>query len=264
MTARSRSGRRSQRRLGKEYQTGLQSPQLKAVPLLKRGRLARIVAVLLLLLFGYGVYSVFTSSAFFIYEPDVTIKGNIVVPASEIYQASGLEQMSIFWVNPASVSERIEALPNIKAAAVSTRLPAHVSITVEERLPALIWQTGHQTWWVDAEGTIILPRGSLPDALTVVDTDGKPVELGQRLDTDILVTVRELHQLLPELSVMQYARETGIGFTTPDGWPVYLGVGDQDVQAKLTVLVSLRRELLAQGIEPQFINVQYVESPYYR
>ena len=266
MAMRGNSGRRSTRRMGESYnyQTSMEMPHVRLAPAFQRLRLSRVLAALMLVLLVYGVYSAFTAAVFFVYESNVAIKGNIVVPAAEIFQASGLEGMSIFWVNSDTVAERLATMPNIKSAVVKVSLPASVSITVEERLPALTWHTGNSTWWLDAEGTIIEPRRELPDALAVIDTDSLPVQPGQQIDSSTLSAIRALHILLPELSEMRYSQDSGIGFLTKEGWPVYLGFDEQDMEAKLTVLVALRRQLMAQNVTPEFINLERVESPYYR
>jgi len=36
------------------------------------------------------------------------------------------------------------------------------------------------------------------------------------------------------------------------------------MDAKLTVLVALRKDLLARGVSPEFIDVRFVERPFYR
>jgi len=216
---------------------------------------------LLLLVLGWAVYTIFASPDFYVYGAEV--QGNTVVTPEEVYAASELEGMSIFWINPDEVAARVEQLPNVKSARVRLRLPARVTIAIEERTPELVWQTGDARWWVDAEGTVVPPRADLPGALTIIDTDGQPVSPGQQLDPSILAAARSLHRLLPELPVMHYSRATGISFTTGEGWPVYLGDGE-NMDAKLSILVALRKELLARGVSPEFIDVRFVERPFYR
>jgi len=266
MATRRYRGRRSSRRMGMshEYQTDLELSHMRVAPAIQKFRPSLVLAVMMLALLVYGIYAAFTSDVFFVYESNVVIKGNIVVPAAEIFAASELDGISIFWVNSDVVEEHLESMPNIKSAAVKVRLPARVVISVEERLPALTWRTGDTTWWVDAEGTIIESRRDLPDALAVIDTDSRPKQPGEQLDPSTLSAIRALHVLLPELSQMRYSQDSGIGFLTTEGWPVYLGSDDENMEAKLTVLVALRRQLIAQSVTPEFINLEHVESPYYR
>ncbi len=258
-----RTGRRSQRRLGTQYHSSARPIRFTLTPVTGRwqARGSRLVAALLLVMLGWAVYAVFDSPSFYVYGAEV--QGNSVVTPGEVYAASQLEGTSVFWVDPAEVAERVEALPNVKSARVKVHLPARVTIAIEERTPELVWQTGDARWWIDAEGTVVPPRADLPGALTIVDTDAQLVSPGQRLDPPILAAARSLHRLLPELPVMNYSHATGISFITREGWPVHLG-GGQDMDAKLTVLVALRKDLLARGVSPEFIDVRFVERPFYK
>jgi cell division septal protein FtsQ len=260
---RRRSGRRSQRRLGTQYPSTARQVRLSLAPIAGRWQAysSRLMAALLLVILGWATYAIFDSPNFYVYGAE--IQGNAAVTPEEIYAASGLEGTSVFWVDPAAIVTRLEALPNVRSAQVKVRWPARVIISIEERTPELIWQTGDARWWVDAEGVIVPPRSDLSDALTIIDSDAEPLSPGQRVDPSILDAAQALRRLLPELPVMHYSHTTGISFTTREGWPVYLGDG-QNMEAKLTILVALRQELLARGVSPEFIDVQFVERPFYK
>jgi cell division septal protein FtsQ len=258
-----RPGRRSQRRLGTQYHSSARPIRFVLAPVIGPWQVygSRLAAALLLAALGWAAYAVFTSSSFYVYGAEV--QGNAVVTPEEVYAASQLDGMSVFWVNSGATAEKIEALPNVKSARVEVRLPAYVTITIEERTPELMWRTGSATWWIDAEGTVVPPRGDLSSPLTIIDTDAQPVSVGQHLDPSIMAAARSLRRLLPELPEMQYSRATGISFTTREGWPVRLGDG-QNMDAKLTILVALRKDLLAQRVTPEFIDVRFVERPFYK
>ena len=267
--ARRRTGRRSQRRLGTQYHSSARRIRFSLAPATgRRGapgvwqtHISRLIAGILLVTLGWITYAIFDSPNFYVYGAEV--EGNAMVTPDEVYAASGLEGMSVFWVNPDDVAAQVEALPHVKSAQVKVRLPARVTITVEERTPELVWQTGDARWWIDAEGAVVPPRADLSGALTIIDTDAQPISPGQRLDPSILAAAHSLHRLLPELPVMYYSHTTGISFTTREGWLVYLGEG-QNMDAKLTILVALRKDLLALGISPEFIDVRFVERPFYK
>jgi cell division septal protein FtsQ len=97
---------------------------------------------LLLLALGWLNYQLFATEAFYVYEARVV--DNQLVPAEEIYQNSGLEGMSIFWINPSQVEAAIASLPNIKEARVHCGLPNRVTIKVVERQPQVVWQQGEK------------------------------------------------------------------------------------------------------------------------
>jgi cell division protein FtsQ len=222
---------------------------------------SRLIAALLLVTLGWATYAIFDSPNFYAYGAQV--QGNAVVSDEEVYAASGLEGLSTFWIDPEKVSTQVEALPNVRSAQVKVRIPARVTITVEERNPELIWQTGETRWWVDAEGTFVPPRADLSNALIIVDIDAQPVAAGQALDPTILEAAISLHRLLPDLKVLHFSRTTGISFKTREGWPVYLGDG-KNMRAKLTILVTLYNDLLTRGVSPEFIDIRFVERPFYK
>jgi cell division protein FtsQ len=222
---------------------------------------SRLVAATLLAFSGWVIYAVFNSSNFYVY--DIQVRGNAAVTSEEVYSTSDLEGLSTFWVDPVAVATRVETLPNVRSARVKVRLPARVIVTVEERTPVILWQTGEANWWVDAEGVIFPPRADLSDALKIIDTDAERVSPGEELDPSIIETAQSLRRLLPELPVMNYSRATGVSFTTGEGWPVYLGDG-RDMDAKLTILVNLRKDLMTRGVTPEFIDVRFVERPFYK
>lgn len=265
---RGRSKRRSQRRLGAEYQnyssqyrSTIEAVSMRPMAAIDTGHLSRMLAAVLLAALGWGLYSLFTAPIFYVSGAEV--RGNVMISTEEIYAASHLDRLSIFWVDSDVVRSRIEALPDIKSAQVRTALPARVVITVEERAPQLVWQSGAATWWVDAEGTVIAPRGVLDGAIAITDVDAKSINAGEVIEPAVLESVAALRALLPTLSEMLYSHERGVGFRTGEGWPVYVGDG-QDMQAKLTVLKALRKHLLEQQITPALIDVQYPQRAYYK
>ena len=265
---RGRSRRRSQRRLGAEYQafssqyrSTIEAVSVRRAAAIDTGRLSQGLAVILLLALGWGLYSLFTAPIF--YVSGAEIAGNALISAEEIYAISELDRLSIFYVDADAVESRIEALPNIKSAHVRTALPARVIITVEERTPQIVWQSDASTWWIDAEGTVMAPRGNLDGAIVITDVDAEPLQPGTAIAPTVLESVAALRALLPGLSEMLYSRERGIGFHTAEGWRVFVGDG-RDMQAKLTVLKALRKHLLEQRITPSLIDVRFPQQAYYR
>ncbi|MDW8072306.1 MAG: FtsQ-type POTRA domain-containing protein, partial [Anaerolineae bacterium] len=203
-------------------------------------------------------YSLFSSPMFYVSQPEV--RGNMLTSLSEIYQATGVEDISIFWVDSEIVKERLEALPYVKRAEVQVKLPAQVTITIQERIPHLVWRSisDDTEWWIDTEGTVLEPRGVLEGALVVHDEGAQPLvrEAGQKLSPSVLASIRALHALLPDLREMTYETSRGIGFRTGEGWPVYLGDAHQ-MEFKLAILKELRRYMIEKGVTPHYIDVRF-------
>jgi cell division septal protein FtsQ len=258
--------RRSQVRLGPQaisYEATAFQPRFLATPVLNfwQMRGAKLSGVLALSGLSWVLYVLFTTPTFFVYTAE--IQGNAAVSTREIYLMSGIDSQSIFWINPAEVVKRITTLPNIKVVTVSLALPARVVIKVAERQPELLWQTGQTVWWVDQEGTVVPPKSDLTDMLRIIDDDRQPLQPGYQIDADIVKGARTLRVLVPEVSIIRYSRARGLTVATPEGWPVYLGEGDE-VKAKLVVLTAVLADLKERNITPAYVDLRDPLRPVYR
>jgi cell division protein FtsQ len=258
--------RRSEMRLGVksiDYKTTSSRSTISITPLLKFWQKfgARLSGTLILGVLIWSLYILFTTPAFFVYGAE--IQGNIAVTAQEIYAASEIDSQSVFWLSSTEVANRIMALPNIKSAAVSVSLPAEVTIKVVERQPELLWQTGETTWWVDQEGTIVPPKENVEGMLRIIDDDQQPVEPGHQVELNIIKGAQRLRLLAPDVSIIRYSRLNGLTVATPEGWPVFLGNGNE-IKAKLVVLTALLADLKERNTTPAYIDVRNPLRPVYQ
>lgn len=258
--------RRSEMRLGVksiDYKTTSSRSTISITPLLKFWQKfgARLSGTLILGVLIWSLYILFTTPAFFVYGAE--IQGNIAVTTQEIYAASDIDSQSVFWLSSTEVANRIMALPNIKSAAVSVSLPAEVTIKVVERQPELLWQTGETTWWVDQEGTIVPPKENVEGMLRIIDDDQQPVEPGHQVELNIIKGAQRLRLLAPDVSIIRYSRLNGLTVATPEGWPVFLGNGDE-IKAKLVVLTALLADLKERNTTPAYIDVRNPLRPVYQ
>ncbi len=258
--------RRSTRRLGKnttmESRVGSKTLQFSTATAATAGRMhpnlhfstAKLVSIAVLLAMLGVVYILFGTDEFYVYSADIS--GNHVLSADEIYRASGVDSLSIFWVKPRTVQERVEALDYVKSASVSIALPATVRISVEERLPQVLWRSGDGLWWVDSDG-VFLP--AKPDAtatgieLQIEDIDGLPTT---QIDPKIIRAAQRVYHLKPDINHLYYQREIGLVYTNANGWVIYLGKEDTNIAAKLQVADAVAKKLLSANITPAFIDVR--------
>ncbi len=261
-----RRRRRSELRLGLEpinYEATATRSSLSIMPVLKfwQQHGAKISGLLVLAVLMWAIYSLFSNPAFYVYGAD--IKGNSALSALEIYTTSGIDNQSIFWLNPAEMVVKIMALPNIKSAKVSVMVPSRVAIEVVERRPQLLWQIGEKVWWVDEEGIIVPPKTNVAGMLRIIDDDLRPVEVGYKIDTTIIQGAQALRLLVPDVLIIRHTRAQGLIVSTPEGWPVYLGDGSE-MRAKLMVLSTLLGNLRDKGIAPSFIDLRNPLRPVYK
>ncbi len=252
-----RRKRRAPRRSGKNttLHSNVASPTMRLgatkLPAFNRVRWVGIGVFLLII---WGLYAFFNQPTFFVYDADIT--GNNILTGDEIFQASGVEDLSIFWVNAKEVQARLELLPGVKSADVSVALPAHVRIKVEERTPAVVWMVNNEPQWVDADGVFLdqKPNGLASEsALTIQDLENRYVN---QIDPTLIRAAQRIHLQKPAINKLFYTHDVGLIYLTAEGWQVFLGEDDSNISAKLRVADAIRADLLAQGITVQHIDVR--------
>ena len=257
--------KRSQTRQGYVFETTVSTPTRRVnwAPLAAfwRAHGGVVLSVLLLAATAWLGYLFFGTDGYYVYG--AAVEGNLAVPAEEIFAASELDGMSIFWVDPQQVVEAITQLPDIKSAQVTCHLPAQVTIRVVERQARVVWQWQDRRFWVDDHGVVLQPRGTLPDALIVQDAGPAPPRLGGRVEAEAIVAAQQLRDLRPRLRAVSYRPDQGLVLESEVGGPVYLGVGN-DMALKLAILEALEKDLGKQGIRPAYIDLRYPERPTYR
>ncbi len=222
-------------------------------------RKGTLLSVFLLAVLTLFIRQFFATSRFYVYDAEV--QGNQFVHGDEIYDASGLNELSIFWVKPRQVEAAIiDSLPEIKEARVTCRLPNRVSIEVVESWTQVIWQRDGMRYGVDDEGAILLLEGESEGMLVIQDLRTGPFEVGDHIDPGIVVSALELRRLLPETVSLQYSEAEGLIFDQW-GYPVYFGTGD--MAGRVAVLNALRRDFGVSGIQPEYVDVRFPESPVY-
>jgi len=257
---RAKSSKRRKRRPKRTYETAASQTLISSRRIARPWAFARgkVTSLLLLAALVSLIYYFFNSHYFFVHE--IKVVGNRFVPAEEIGQKSGLENVNIFWIDPAHAEAALTSLSAIKEAKVRCRLPGEVTIEVGERQPRLIWRRGEARYWVDDEG-IVMPAWGELEGLLLVEDDGSDFS-GQRLDPAAVQSALQLKSLLPELTEVQYSSEIGISFRNRHNWLIYLGTGG-DMAEKVAIMRALTSHLLAENIQPELIDLRY-KRPYYK
>lgn len=223
---------------------------------IERGAGVVILAGLLTIL-----VELFTSYAFFVYAADV--RGNVLLSSSRIYEASQIDTVSIFWIEPEVVERRLEELPYVRAATVRCALPNRVEIAIQERVPIILWRTDQGVYWVDSEGIAMRPLSELPGLVQLEDNRGDAAVDGGNLDPAIAAGIVGVRQLLPETVLFNYNRSYGLQFVTPDRVQVVLGDG-QEMAHKIRVFDAVRRRIAEEGRTVHLIDLRYMDEPYVR
>lgn len=218
-------------------------------------------AVGLLISLLYILYEFFYSPTYYVSDFDAA--GLNRLTREEIVSAGAFVGSNVFFVDPFEVEHRLEALPEIKSAHVSTVLWNPMTVQVAEREPELAWVTGTSMYWVDRDGIGFRARVILPDLPTVRDMDVTSVEVGKLIQPDAIAAVRALRLAWPEgPRSFEWSILRGLSMTEEHGWKIYVGYADGmgDKVAKLRALVG---QLAAQNAKIKYIDLSKGD-PFYQ
>jgi cell division septal protein FtsQ len=202
----------------------------------------------------------FSADAF--YVRSIAVSGQEYLANSEVFAIAGVEGQHVFWVDPLQVRENLLNSPTIADANVGVNwaFPL-VSIAVEERQPALVWDQAGVSVWVDVQGRVMRQRTDRNDLLHITTEtlmDGAPTAT---VDQEAVIGALQLDTLLPELQSLRYHPDFGLGFNDTRGWEVWFGVGG-DMPEKLAIYMGLVSDITTRGIIPRAVYVIDPDRPY--
>lgn len=290
-TAKKRKRRNSTQRLSRPLATA-QSVLLSA----------RWLSLGLLAACLYALYLIGGNDLF--YLNFIPVEGTTNIPPAEIADRSGLAGRHIFTADPQDAAEKVLELPGITSATVTLRWPNDVLIQVTEEAPMGIWEENGQQYWIGSSGELVPARTESVGLLRIIsemdlvtvrrdmaleaaaaeaaaDTDSQTEDdqtgneteesPAANLPTADMAFVPEevmqgallLRELRPNIDRLYYRPSGGLSYQDGRGWRAYFGTG-RDMHQKLVVYETVVEELLARGLQPEYISVSNQEKPFYR
>lgn len=197
----------------------------------------------------------------------MAVGGERYLTREQIFQASGLANIHLFWVDPDAVEAKLEENPSIADAEVYIGWPPDlVSIVINERNPVLIWEQGNFRVWVDAGGTVMFQRDERDDLLRIIYADDEPLGVGSKIDTDVVAGALLLRDMYPNIDVLNYDDLKGLGYRDGRGWTVWFGTGtNMEMKAKVydkivsTNLDTLFRQVDVSDPDHPWFDVRFPE-----
>lgn len=184
---------------------------------------------------------------------------------SEISQAINITGSSIFFIDPERIMEDLRlTYPGLADIEVEVKWPASVLISLEERYPVLAWNWEGHVRWVDKNGVAFDPHDEGLDVVQVKSTMLPPTIDDRFVDPRIVDMVSALAPFIPENVDMVYDPVHGLGWFDPRGWVAYFGFNNDDAEQKMNVYQTLVDYLQGKRITPKIINVEFLDSPYFR
>lgn len=195
----------------------------------------------------------------------IQIQGLEHFTEGEISQAINIKGSSIFFINPDAVKEDLSfTYPGLSNVSVKISWPAGVLISLEERIPVLAWNWDGHVRWVDKNGVAFEPHHQGVDLIQVNSAMLPPTVEDRFVDPRIVDTVALLTSYIPEGVELLFDSDHGLGWQDSRGWVVYFGFNDDDAHQKMKIYQALVDYLAGKRINPRVINVEHVNSPYFR
>jgi cell division septal protein FtsQ len=234
---------------------------MRVLPTLPRVRGSwRMVSASMVLLFVAMLSSLLADQRMYVWN--LNLGGASLVPAEEIYKASGLARQHIFWVNPADVQQRLKAVSGIASAQVSMQWPNVVTVLVTEKVPVIKLVEGDKEWWVNPAGERFAVRGDVPGLLPIEVDDAAQLG-GNPVPFSAIQGALQLRELRPNIERLHYDTQHGLSYQDGRNWRGYFGVGT-DMAQKLAIYETLTDNLVARGIYPTQVSVEDIRAPFYR
>lgn len=153
----------------------------------------------------------------------VEVRGARLATADEVVQESGALGQSLFWLRPDDVARRITRHPAVIAASVHPIFPDRVIISLQERVPVLVWVAGGQPYLIDGQGWVIA-QGDQATLPHVSQADGTPPQLGSKLPTSSVQAASTIVQRTKGQQVsLLYSSKLGLTLIYADGRSVVFG-----------------------------------------
>jgi hypothetical protein len=206
----------------------------------------------------------FTQSGLFTIT-NIEMQGLERFTEGEIAQAINITGSSIFFINPERVKRDLQiTYPALSDIDIQVGWPASVSISLVERYPVLAWNWDGHVRWVDINGVAFEPLDEGLDVVQVKSVMLPPTIKDRFVDPRLVDSVAALAGYIPENVDLIYDTDHGLGWKDARGWIVYFGFNDDDAEKKMNVYLSLVEYLEGKRITPGMINVEFIDSPYFR
>jgi cell division protein FtsQ len=225
----------------------------------RRARLRRragimLTVMLILAAVGAGGHWLLTTERFAV--ASVEVRGVSRMSPEQIVAAAAIPHgTNIFRLDPADVIGRVEALPEVREAALARELPNRVVISIEERRPFTLVHGG-RLHWMDEEGRLLgtaLEAVASPmpviSGLTADELASMRTTPGPKARVAIAVIralLRSGSGLAAEISEIDMSRREGPVLYTVDGVEVRLG--NEDWEERLARLEGVLAQVGAQDV----------------
>lgn len=198
----------------------------------------------------------------------VQVQGLRQLPEQRVLQPLDLYGQNILVLPIEAVQATLTIDPWIRRVDIQRSLPGRITIYVEEREPAALWQANGTTYLVDIDGTILDPAGDQTHLPFIRDLDGATPTPGEKKDGSIIALAIALTNVLPQeigqgAKYFEYLSYGGLVVETHQGKRARFGDA-QDFQWKLAVWKAVLKEAEAQKLDAGHVDLRFGDRPFFR
>lgn len=235
----------------------------------KRARQRRVLQIRALMAIGvlgafWALWALVSGSQIFEIET-IDVRGVTTLSAETVIARAALpDGETLLRVDSDAVTDRLLKEPWIADATVSRWIPSTLRITVEERVPVAVVDTGMTFWFVDGSGRVL--SESVPDSATVLpvirdvpDFAAEPgvVSDSKTLRNAISVLAGLSDELVASVRTVSAPSANETALLTASSVEIMIGEAVRLGEKSLLVTDILRE----QGNQVVFIDVRSVERP---
>lgn len=201
-----------------------------------------LVAALVLLLIGGGLYAVYFSSLLAV--EDAEIRGLDSLSVADITRAAEVPVGEpLATVDLEAIERKVSSLGEVRSVEVSRQWPNELLIEVVERVPVAVVRIGDQLRNLDADGVMFGDRGRQPGDLPMVETTADASSDALREAAAVAGALEPA--LLATIDHLEVATVDQITLVLRDGRIVRWGSAEQSAEKAevLSALLSRRAEV---------------------
>ncbi len=169
---------------------------------------------------------------------EIEIGGNLYTPVDQIFAALGLDRgRSLIMIDPADARTALAALPWISGAEIRKIYPSKIVITVSERAPFAVWQTGDALSVIESDGSVIGGYAADPSLAAL------PLFVGKGAATEAKAfqeTIAKYSEIAPRVRAHIRVGERRWDLRIDNGMTIRLP--EDDVEQALSRLVAMQGE----------------------
>jgi hypothetical protein len=125
-----------------------------------------------------------------------------------------------------------------------------------------VWEQSGTANWVDLQGRVMQQREDRPDLLRVSADSSMTGQVGGTIDQNIVTGAVQLQTLVPNITLLRYHPDKGLGYNDQRGWEAWLGAGS-DMPTRVLIYNAIVNDLLTRGVMPTEVNVNDPNAPFY-